>query len=304
MNTNIQTFNTNNIQSYSIDWSTTVDYFLDKIQVTSISKQTYKNSLKVFFDYFRGTQEQFPTVDTIDNYLNFLKERNLKPTTQRIHIASLKRFFSFLSNRGIFPNITSEAKAPKVSTEFKKDCLTVEQIKDILAGEHSQRDKLIFLIAITCGLRTIEIERLNKEDVAMRGTSPILWVWGKGRSEKEYINISSELYQELCNYIKNSNSEEQAIFTSNCNRTHSRLSKDMISRIIKRLMREHNINDNRHTSHSCRHTCISLALEQGEELRNVQKLARHRNINTTLIYAHDLEKKNNTCSQTIMNLLK
>ena len=293
--------NDTTIQSYSFKWNEIKEFFLNKIQVSEMSKKTYNNSLNYFFNYFNQQQEQFPTVDTIDNYLNYLKEKGLKPTTQRIHIATIKRFFGFLSNRGIFPNITTEAKAPKVSTDFKKDCLTVPQIKEILSGNHSQRDKLIFLLGVSCGLRGIEIERLNKSDLQMRGTTPILWIMGKGRTEKEFITIPSDLYQMICNYIATSDPTQEAIFTSNCNRTKERLSRDMISRIVKRLMREHNINDSRHTLHSLRHTTISLALEQGEELRKVQQLARHKSINTTLIYAHDLERQNNTCSETVMN---
>ena len=53
------------------------------------------------------------------------------------------------------------------------------------------------------------------------------------------------------------------------------------------------------TAHSTRHTAVTLALLGGQKLEEVQQFARHQNIQTTLIYAHNLERANNQCEATI-----
>lgn len=66
-------------------------------------------------------------------------------------------------------------------------------------------------------------------------------------------------------------------------------------------MRNAGYDSDRLTAHSLRHTAITLSLKNGESLQEVQQFARHTNINTTLIYAHNLEREQNTCSNTISN---
>lgn len=43
-------------------------------------------------------------------------------------------------------------------------------------------------------------------------------------------------------------------------------------------------------THSFRHTAVTLALQAGVDVRHIQMMARHADISTTLIYAHDLER--------------
>jgi site-specific recombinase XerD len=56
------------------------------------------------------------------------------------------------------------------------------------------------------------------------------------------------------------------------------------------------------TAHGLRHTTITLSLLGGASLQEAQAFARHANITTTQIYAHNIERANNKCEATIVML--
>ena len=53
------------------------------------------------------------------------------------------------------------------------------------------------------------------------------------------------------------------------------------------------------TAHSLRHTAVTLSLLAGKDITEVQQFARHKNIETTMIYNHALDKAKNTCSKAV-----
>lgn len=57
------------------------------------------------------------------------------------------------------------------------------------------------------------------------------------------------------------------------------------------------------TAHLLRHTAVALALKGGATLQQVQQFARHRLIQTTLHYAHNLEIARNPCPRLVMKLI-
>ena len=81
-----------------------------------------------------------------------------------------------------------------------------------------------------------------------------------------------------------------------------RLSFRSISRIVKQAMAAVGLVSPRLTAHSLRHTAVTLALKEGATLQQVQQFARHRQIETTLRYAHNLEYAMNPCPQLVMDL--
>ncbi|MBQ3456960.1 MAG: tyrosine-type recombinase/integrase, partial [Synergistaceae bacterium] len=53
------------------------------------------------------------------------------------------------------------------------------------------------------------------------------------------------------------------------------------------------------TAHSLRHSAITIALMGGMSLQDTQSFARHQNLSTTLIYAHDVNRLKSMCEATI-----
>lgn len=69
-----------------------------------------------------------------------------------------------------------------------------------------------------------------------------------------------------------------------------RLKTRSLREIVKRAMRRAGFDDDRLTTHSLRHTAVTLALLGGATLQQAQSMARHTNSNTTLVYSHNLDR--------------
>ena len=77
----------------------------------------------------------------------------------------------------------------------------------------------------------------------------------------------------------------------------------MTTRSISRLVKDHlvdaGMDSDRLTAHSLRHTAATLNLLNGGSVEETQQLLDHRNINTTLIYSHALERAKNNSENRI-----
>ena len=64
------------------------------------------------------------------------------------------------------------------------------------------RDYALISLLMVCGLRTIEVERANIEDIRTIENMKVLFVQGKGRDEKaEYVKLPEQVYNALDKYI-------------------------------------------------------------------------------------------------------
>ena len=94
------------------------------------------------------------------------------------------------------------------------------------------------------------------------------------------------------------------LFTSLSNNSKgARISTRSISGTIKTSLKNAGYDSDRLTAHSLRHTAVTLSLIGGQKLEEVQQFARHKNIATTLIYAHNLDRMKNQCENTIANAI-
>lgn len=83
-----------------------------------------------------------------------------------------------------------------------------------------------------------------------------------------------------------------------------RLCSRTISQIVKRALVGAGFDSPRLTAHSLRHTAVTLALMAGASLQEAQQYARHRRIETTQIYAHNLEAQQNRCSRLVEKMVR
>ena len=93
---------------------------------------------------------------------------------------------------------------------------------------------------------------------------------------------------------------QQPLFSSLSNNSKGqRLSPKSISSIVKHRLIDAGYNSDRLTAHSLRHSAVTISLIGGLPLEEVQQFARHKNISTTQIYAHNLERAKNRSEDTI-----
>lgn len=292
------------------DFNSLVSRFISFLDVKPKSAKTYTTSLKQFERYLQRKGITKPQRDDVIEYREELKAAH-KSTTVQAYITAVKLFFQWTETEGIYPDITRHLKGAKITRTHKKDALTVDQVQSILQAVdrstmQGARDYAVLCLMITGGLRDIEIHRANVEDLRTVGLASVLYVQGKGQDEKaDYIKIGPETEQAIREYLMLRNQTEQVkndqpLFTSlSNNSTLKRLSTRSISGIAKRYLRLIGLDSERLTAHSLRHTAVTLALIGGATLQEASQFARHSDISTTQIYAHNLERANNKCGEII-----
>ena len=276
-----------------------VERFLASQDTKQTSKETYRRGLMRFMGWIIREGIQDPTREDILAYKGFLRNQDLSSSTLSSYLVAVRKFFEWTEGVKIYPNVAKGIKGARRSRGFRKDSLTIPQIKELLGGIdrstlRGKRDYALINLLIRTGVRTIEVTRADVGDIRQVGGEAVLWIQGKGRDEKdEFVVLTEETQRPIMDYLRarGRGGESDPLFASLSDRNRDgRLTTRSISRIVKENLRRIGFDNGRLTAHSLRHTTITLALQGGATIQEAQVLGRHTDINTTLIYAHNINR--------------
>ena len=286
-----------------------INRFVEFLDVAPLTLRSYKAGISQFMNYLHLNGISRPSRDDVNGFKKMLTEAGRKPATVALYLSALRRFFDWTATEGIYPDITAGIKAPRQDKGHKRDFLPAPALKTVLTGIdrstlEGKRNYAMMLLMTTGGLRTIEITRANVEDISTRGGCAVLYVQGKGRTSKaDYVKLPAPALESLNEYLKARGQVRQSdpLFASCSRRNYGqRLTTRTVSGVCKTAMCAAGYNSNRLTAHSLRHSAVTLALMAGQTLAEVQYFARHSSINTTMIYAHNVERLKSDCEASIL----
>lgn len=245
--------------------------------------------------------------DELAARINERTGRTCSVATVQLYVGTVKRCFGWLEKVGLYRNVAADVRTPTPGRAHKKDYLTAPQIRAVLDAvsggtEKELRDYAIIRLMATTGLRTVEVARANVEDLRPLAGITVLYVQGKGCEDRsEFVEIPEGLEDAIRRYLtaRGDVHETEPLFTGVGNRARTRMRSESISRIVKNVLRLVGIDDSRHTAHSLRHSAATHNLLQGGTLQETQALMRHASVNTTLIYAHNLESAQNRSASRV-----
>lgn len=281
--------------------------FVSFLDVKPRTAQTYRNNLKQFVKWLRDHDIASPTREDVIAWRDELKQDH-KATTVQAYIIAVRLFFQWAEQEGIYPDIAKHVKGARIEATYKKDFLTPKQASRLLDQtdrntEKGKRDYAMMLLMLTGGLRDKEVSEANIGDIHVLGNCQVLYLKGKGRDEKEdYVKLTYETCNALIVYLEGRTGLTSAapLFASTShNNQGDRITTRSISSTVKSYLRSAGLDSPRLTAHSLRHTAITLAMLNGCDITEVQQFARHSSINTTMVYAHQLDRINNQCERTI-----
>jgi integrase len=150
---------------------------------------------------------------------------------------------------------------------------------------------MIYLM-LTTGMRSIEIRRAKIKDIKKINDEMILYVQGKGRSSKDtFVKISSGVGDAIEAYLEKRQDKNPYLFVSHSKRYETPyLSRTFFLRMFRRVLKEAGLEHLNVTPHSLRHTAATVNLLRGGSLEETRRLMRHKDLSTTLIYAHHIER--------------
>ena len=146
------------------------------------------------------------------------------------------------------------------------------------------------------GLRTVEVQRANVEDLADRGQNFVLTVRGKTRDRLVYLRPDTgarlKEYMRLGDEVAKDKRGRPLFSTAEIPR--HRLTRTRIRAIIVRYLRLAGLKRPGVSNHALRHTAATLGYLHTRDLRAVQELLGHADPRLTSRYAHvvDMAKKN------------
>jgi len=265
------------------------------LSLNSIHSYTY--DLKKFNTFLTSKKKTFlaATQNDVQQFLKFEKnKKNNASSTQARSLAAIRQFYSFISNIEKVNNPTLKVESPHIERSLP-DFLTVKEVDFIFKNISEDdifelRDKTIFELLYSCGLRISEAVEIKPGDIDFANAQ--IHVVGKGDKER-IIPMGQEARRLLAEYKKKSRlailgeRESEYFFVS---KKGSSLNRKSVWRLLKKYMERTKISKNI-TPHTLRHSFATHLLENGADLRSVQELLGHIDISTTQVYTHLAKKK-------------
>lgn len=277
--------------------------FLDYIDVSDKTVETYKIALKQFAMYLYDNNIKQPTREDFINYRESLKSTH-KPTTINGYMIAVRNFFKYLEYQGIYKNITENVKNIKLENKHLKRGLSIEEVSMTLKCCKNMQEELIIKLMVSCGLRSNELVNIRLQDFKNDAGIIMLNVLGKGRDgyKQDQVKIDDRLFNDIKIYVNEYGITDYLFESkkSSCDKISTRT----IRRLAKRIFEECGFDNlDMLSAHSFRHTSCDLALESGMSIQEVSENMRHKSIQTTMIYKNELDKKNSQFANKLCDLL-
>lgn len=230
------------------------------------------------------------TANHIHQFLSQLQDIGIGARSQARIISGIKAFYKYLELENIISTNPMEfIDSPKIGMKLP-ETLTIEEI-DSLANSfdmslpESQRNRTIFEVLYSCGLRVSELLSLKISQI--NDEEEYLFIEGKGGRER-LVPISSSALHEIKNYLVERQHlpiQKGAEDTLFLNRRGGKLSRVMVFNITKKQCEICGIKKNI-SPHTFRHSFATHLLERGANLRAIQQMLGHSSITTTELYLH------------------
>jgi len=163
--------------------------------------------------------------------------------------------------------------------------LTMEQSAALLKsveGQNQVRDYAILMIFLNCGIRRSELVGLNVTDVY----EDRLRVIGKGNKER-FVYFGTPCRKAIDAYLEKRKNmiltDNRALFGS---RNGNRISVTAVHRLVEKALKQAGLDATQFSAHKLRHTAATMMLSGGVDVKTVQEVLGHENLNTTQIYTH------------------
>lgn len=260
--------------------------------------QGYRQDLEVFLRYLAGEMGVKPEdVDLekvrrshIRRFLAYLKkDRSNTSRTINRKLCALRSFYRFLKESDEW-KLNADPAAGVASLKFSQKLpvyLTLDETEQLLASikensSYPERDYAIFLLFVQCGCRFSEVLNLTLDCIDLQEKT--LRILGKGRKER-IVPLTNRTVQALREYlrVRDPAVSTDVLFLNNTGRP---LQASGLRFIFRRVVERSSLKKKNLTPHKLRHTCLTLLLQAGVDIRTLQQIAGHSNISTTQIYTH------------------
>ena len=261
--------------------------YLSSKKLEGLSDKTiemYANRLRIFFNMVGRKPEEIETNEIRLFLVQYQQQHNVSDRTLDKFRQVLNGFFDWcLNEEYITKNPCRNIKEIKFEVEPRRS-LTRFQLERVRRTCASKRDLAIVDVLYSTGCRVTELVNMKFSDVDFNENS--IAIVGKGKKHNTvYLNTNAQI--SLNEYINDRKGNSEYLFTSE-RQPYDQLSSRTVERIFKEMGEKLGY---KLTPHILRHTSATLALQNGMEITQVQKMLGHASVNTTQIYAETAQEE-------------
>ncbi|SHK59883.1 tyrosine-type recombinase/integrase [Alicyclobacillus tolerans] len=250
--------------------------------------KTYTLDVKQYFRWFSDTYGMDCKRLYRENVLDYktyllnvrkFKGKHLNAKTVNRCLSALSSFNQFLIDRGVQSDIVVEkSDLIKVQHDFTNPCIIeksdVEKFRQRILESGDKRLYALVTLLAYAGPRISEALDLKLSDLSLE-TKELVVRKGKGGKQRT-VYLNTKIVTALREYLKVRSSDSEYLFSS---RKGERVDRTVMNKLFKRF-------SDTITPHGLRHFYATLCLQNGFSIHEVASQCGHRDVRTTLIYAH------------------
>ena len=165
--------------------------------------KSYQQGLDLFINWLSDQDISSMKPSDIKQFRNDLA-KSYSGKSVNLFLTGVRSFFAYCVTENLLPsNPAREVSSIGIDESFTRRALTTQEVRDLLAScEDDLRAKAIITLMLYCGLRRVEIHRLNMGDVELSKGRLQLHILGKGRNNKEWVNVPLAHVDTIINWLE------------------------------------------------------------------------------------------------------
>ena len=285
-------------------WKEVLPRYIGKGRPSADTMANYVSAVNQFIEWCLKRKRHPLSVSDYNmrEYLEWLFFKGYKNDTVTIKFVALRKFFAVAQKLELIKRSPCvDVRTPGQTQEELIKFFTPDQIYEICQTYEAQEDSrfraarnlaIIYLMCVE-GLRTVEIYRMNREDIDWEVSA--IHVRGKGRDRFVYPCEDTLhrilAYYELCPDGVKKDGPFTPVFLSDSNlNVNGRMSRNGIRFVIDRILEMNGFKKHGVSCHTFRHSAGTNLYAATKDLRLVQETLGHRDPKTTARYAHVQER--------------
>lgn len=276
-----------------------VDYLRNERNYSAKTTESYRRDIEKFFTFLNDEGILFDNVDLtiIRNFLSTELNNGVSKRSCKRRLSALRHFYAFILRKNYTKNNPFIFVTTPKTDKTYPHALYKEQVEEIFkrnserTDELHLRDQAILNVLYYCGIRASELVGLDVQNVNIK--KRCLVVFGKGSKER-MVPFSVDCQKVLSEYLtsyrpKLVNAKKDPCPALFLNSKGERLTTRGLEYILDNIEIKTGTFVGLHP-HILRHSFATHLLENGADLRVIQELLGHANLNATQVYTHVTEE--------------
>lgn len=267
------------------------------------TQEAYTRSVRKLVEFFDKTPDQISEAELQDYFLHRRNVDLWKPNTMRICHAGIHFFFSNVLDRSWrtfdYLGAQKERRLPTV--------LSQEEVRRTISKVHTLHNRAYLSTVYACGLRLQEGLNLQTSDI---DSSRMMIHVHRGKGAKDrYVPLPEKILPMLRKHWlthKHPSLLFPALGRSGRSAAKSQhpMAISSVQGALKKAVREAGVNKKDVSIHTLRHSYATHLLEQGVNIRLIQRYLGHASLDTTTVYLHLTQKGQEDAARLINALME